>query len=1180
MSARVSVVVPIYNVAAYLHACLDSVARQTMADLEVVMVDDGSTDESPDIAEDYAARDARFRLVRQANAGLSAARNTGVVHASAEFLAFLDSDDVLPRHTYEVLLGALDETGSDFASGNVRRLTPFGTIPAAFLGRAFERTRLQTHITRFPPLLADRTAWNKLFRKSFWDEHGFRFPEGALFEDTPVMLPAHYLARSVDVVAETVYLWRLREGADLSITQRRTDAKALHDRVAAVDHVSRFLADQGLKVSKALYDRSVVGADLRFFLDVLPSADEDYRRLFLDVVNDFLDRADPWVLEQGPAINRLKWQLVRRRALPELLEALRFEDDDLVETPPIREGRHWYGDYPYRTDERLRIPRRTYRLDEELALVSRVNDVRWEGDKLRIEGYAYIDMIGAPEPDSQQVEVVARRTGLGVRRLTLQTEAVHRPDVTRTAAQQLVSLDWSGFVATLDAAQLKRRGRWRDGTWELGVVVRAGGTVRRGWWFYPAPLHPLPLAELSADERTYVRAGTGPGDQLIVQVRRHRPLVRSHVVEAGVLQLEGDVGSVIGKHPVLHVSRSGGTASLRYPVHVDRSGDRPTFLARVPLEELVRVVESEAEQHADYAAWELYLAAEGRLTRLTLDENAPETTSSFKGREIAVQRNRFGDCTISDRSFRPVLSAVTWAPAGATISGSFRGPPGDYDLVLGAYRRPERHTVPLQHDAEASRFSAELTAEGVGLLGEGLWELLVSRRGIARESAVSMAVDHRRLAELPTSAELGRRHVELGVVGYELPALAVERRLDAAERGGFAQRGLRTAFYRSHRSDELRDVVLYDCFGGREYSDSPRAIHEELVRRKAPYRHLWVVRNGASEVPRTAETVQELTREYYEAFATARYIVANDGWPRWFARRPDQTCVQTWHGAPLKRQGCDLAEWPHAFRAYRRALRQRAENWQYVVSPGPFATPILERAYPVGGQVVETGLPRTDLLLRPNGDRSSEELRSRLGLEGKRVVLYAPTYRDHLDYRLGYRLLELRDLPTYRAALAYRDRYRLGQLLDVAALQTALGDDYVVLFRKHPRIIDVLPAEAAASVRDVSELPDAIALLRVTDVLVTDYSSLTFDFASTGRPIIFYTPDLEDYRDEIRGFSIDFESVAPGPLLRTADDAIEAVRDADTLRAAHQERYDRFVESYCSLQDGRASARLVERVFG
>ena len=117
MAARVSVVVPIYNVAPYLETCLQSIAAQTLRDIEVVMVEDGSTDESPSIAEAFSERDPRFRLVRQANAGLGAARNTGIEHATGEFLVFADSDDAVPRDAYELMLSTLAETGSDFVTG-------------------------------------------------------------------------------------------------------------------------------------------------------------------------------------------------------------------------------------------------------------------------------------------------------------------------------------------------------------------------------------------------------------------------------------------------------------------------------------------------------------------------------------------------------------------------------------------------------------------------------------------------------------------------------------------------------------------------------------------------------------------------------------------------------------------------------------------------------------------------------------------------------------------------------------------------------------------------------------------------------------------------------------------------------------------------------------------------------
>src|ERR1700712_1426421 len=182
---RISVVVPVYNVELYLETCLESIAGQTFRDLEVVMVDDGSTDGSAAIAQRFVDRDERFRLVTQPNGGLSKARNTGTDAATGEFLAFVDSDDYLAPNAYELLMGALEQTGSDFATGAVQRVTKTGTRQVFFLADAFAKTQMATHVSRSPELMADRVAWNKLFRRSFWDAQGRRFPDGVLNEDIP-----------------------------------------------------------------------------------------------------------------------------------------------------------------------------------------------------------------------------------------------------------------------------------------------------------------------------------------------------------------------------------------------------------------------------------------------------------------------------------------------------------------------------------------------------------------------------------------------------------------------------------------------------------------------------------------------------------------------------------------------------------------------------------------------------------------------------------------------------------------------------------------------------------------------------------------------------------------------------------------------------------------------------------
>ena len=122
--AKLSVVVPFHNVEDYIGAALQSIARQTLRDLEVILVDDGSGDASALIAKGYVSRDPRFRLIQQENAGPGLARNAGIREATGEYLAFFDGDDLLDPHAYGLMTETLDRTGSDIATGGGTKIRP------------------------------------------------------------------------------------------------------------------------------------------------------------------------------------------------------------------------------------------------------------------------------------------------------------------------------------------------------------------------------------------------------------------------------------------------------------------------------------------------------------------------------------------------------------------------------------------------------------------------------------------------------------------------------------------------------------------------------------------------------------------------------------------------------------------------------------------------------------------------------------------------------------------------------------------------------------------------------------------------------------------------------------------------------------------------------------------------
>ncbi|MEV0323516.1 CDP-glycerol glycerophosphotransferase family protein [Streptomyces sp. NPDC050658] len=1156
MQPRLSVVVPIYNVEEFLEECLESIAGQTMADLEAVLVDDGSTDGSPRIAREFAAKDPRFVYVRQPNAGLSAARNTGVRHATptAEYLAFVDSDDVVPHDAYARMTASLDSTGSDFASGNVWRLNERGR-QQAWQYKWLTEPRSRTHISRDLELLADRVAWNKVFRRAFWDRHGFTFPEGKLYEDTPVMIPAHFLAGSVDVLSDHVYYWRVREG---SITRRRTDVKGVRDRIAACAHVSRFLAEHDPEMRRT-YDVSCLRDDFVYFLEGLPMGGPEYRAAFMKDAAAFVRRADPGVISGLPVALRVKWHLVREGRVEDLIELLTFEQRNGNTAFQVRGTLRRSAVYPKSSGGHIRVPQELSRLGRrELPVISRVREASWGDDGLlRISGYAYVRNLEATRPGHSVKAAILKSAHSKGQFRKVATRTVAAPQATENSRQQLHCYDLSGFELTIDPEQLKTGGKWRPGNWLLGVVVAGHGSVRR------AAVRPLDgsaaqsvLRELGDGLRLVLRFSKG---RLVLRIQEYVARVDAHRQDGDDMVLSGRLPSRL-RPTALRLTHKHSATEFDYPVTL--FGD-DQFDVRVRLADLEGVAPTphlapkEVEPpHGD--RWQANLVLpDGKLKSLAAALALPPGRyASRPGRELCASSNDQGQLVI-ELSRQPIADRIAWRADGTlTVEGTLTDASwGEAELVLRHSGREEELTVPVER--AAGRFLATV-APGGGALREGRWyAFLREAAGTHGDAHAEDGMPVRLLASVSAAFPLHRT-----VEGREF---TVDRRfgdrllveagsvLDRAERGAYRQHRLRTGHYPRQRAQGLRDAVLY--FDG----DSPRAVHEELVRRGAGVEHLWVTHDQQTRVPLGATGVEEHSAAWYEALARCRRIVTAGHLPDFFERRDGQTVVQTWNGAPLKRIGTDLTDTLYADHGHLDALPALSRQWDVLVSPNRFSTPHLGRALAYEGEILEAGSPRNDVLFAEDRDKTAERVRRDLGIDpDKRIVLYAPTYRDHLACAPG--------------------RFRHEPALDLRAARDVLGDDHVLLVRKHPLTAGRLTGARAPFVRDVSSYPRTAELLLVSDVLVTDYSSLMFDFAHTGRPMLFHAYDLEHYRDTVRGFYLDFETSAPGPLLASTAEVVEALRDLDAITARHADAYAAFREAYCDLDDGRAAARVAERL--
>ncbi|MFB7515078.1 CDP-glycerol glycerophosphotransferase family protein [Streptomyces sp. NPDC056144] len=1188
MAPRLSVIVPIYNVAEYLPACLNSLAVQTFQDLEVLMIDDGSTDESNSIAAEFAEKDERFRLIRKENAGLGAARNTGLekLAPESEYLAFVDSDDVIPPDAYRIMIETLDETQSSFATGNVEHINSTRVWQSPmhkFLSRGAVR---KTHVRKKRILLTDRIACNKVFRRSFWDQHGFRFPEGVLYEDTPVIVPAQYLAESVDIISQTTYYWRLRDGvSNPSITQRRNVPKAARDRASAVESVSRFLAGQtgpGAEALKREYDRTVLTGDLRIFLNVMPDGDAEYHAEFMRSANKFLDGIDFTLIDGLATALRVKWLLVRKHAVKELIS---FIEDERLGEPVLLEGvLRKYAKYPALESQPNLVPKKILRVDKDLQLRSPLTELSWEDGKLKLAGHAWIDRVD--QTGKRSVVKVLQLKKEGTQRRTLiPLGNTFAPEATTASGHKGRghTFDWAGWDTVIDPARLRKGDQWQEGLWHVGMRVMSGGLVRsRSVHAYGSDrLSYPPYQWLDAEYRIVPEVRKAA---LKLRIERVPTVITSFRADGEDLVIEGTFRETVAEGTELFlrvINQSSGEASL-YPAEVlDDSDSAKPLRIRVPLRDIALLPE-----HLDAATPDAAKAMRRNWSsqiRIHEPEQKPRNVkvvvqdgladlqvrlpaSLGEGadlNEVAVLSGTNGYLKFSGRPLRGRITGIAEDGGAFTIRGTAPIGLDGYHLVVSAKSRFDERKVPLTVHADGTfeatfRPSRMSGANGNLPLKAGRW---VFRLDGANETDPQLTVvaDRLAVATFPLEGSADGRDYRLEVHWQDQAQLNCLPDLNDQERGANRQYELRQKVYEDGRKLPLRDQVLYISYNGKQYSDSPRALHEELLRRGSKVEHLWVVRDGQVELPDTLKAVRFQGADWYEALARAKYIVTNAHLPHWIKRREGQVIVQAWHGTMLKKIGLDI-DAPQFDPNYHERLVQEAASWNILVSSNRFSTPILKRAMGYDGLIAEIGYPRNDYLYAEDRDERAAAVKEKLGLpKGKKVVLYAPTWRDDLSHSRGQFKFDLR--------------------VDLEDARRKLGDDHVFLVRRHSNIVDLVPGAGNGFVFDVSEYPDIADLYLAADIMITDYSSVMFDYAHLRRPMMFFTYDLEHYRDRLRGFYFDFEEDAPGPLIETSEELIQAILDSDRVAVEYQEKYDRFHHNFCDLDDGHASERLADLMF-
>src|SRR5690625_129925 len=359
------------------------------------------------------------------------------------------------------------------------------------------------------------------------------------------------------------------------------------------------------------------------------------------------------------------------------------------------------------------------------------------------------------------------------------------------------------------------------------------------------------------------------------------------------------------------------------------------------------------------------------------------------------------------------------------------------------------------------------------------------------------------------------------------------------------------------------NYIFFESFQGKSYSDNHKYIYEHMLAEKMDYTYIWSL-NEQHDLPGNPKQVKHMSLIYYYYLARCKYWVVNARMPNDLDKAEGTVYLQTWHGTPLKRLAGDMGDvyMPGTNSAlYKRNFYRETQKWDYLISSNAYSTQIFKSAFWFDNPMLEVGYPRNDILYNKNTEEEHQSLKRKLNLPlEKKVLLYAPTWRDDEFYSKG--------------------NYRFTLQLDLQEMRNKLGDEYIILLRMHYVVASQLDiSEFKGFAYDYSDYDDISELYLISDVLITDYSSVFFDYANLKRPILFYTYDLEKYRDSLRGFYIDMQKEVPGPLLVNTDEVIHAIETINEVKGAYRERYNMFYNRFWRWDNGQAAKQAVERVF-
>ena len=373
--------------------------------------------------------------------------------------------------------------------------------------------------------------------------------------------------------------------------------------------------------------------------------------------------------------------------------------------------------------------------------------------------------------------------------------------------------------------------------------------------------------------------------------------------------------------------------------------------------------------------------------------------------------------------------------------------------------------------------------------------------------------------------------------------------------------------FSSHFIPVKDNVIMFESSNGRNYTGNPRYIYEEMVRQGLDneYNCVWSLTDTNIPIPGNCTKIKRPGMKFLFYSLRSKFWIFDSRHQYYLKKNKNTRYIQTWHGTPLKKLALDMDKVNSSettdIEDYKAKFKKNSSLWDYLISQNSYSSKIFKRAFAFDGEMLEIGYPRNDILINENNETKINEIKERLNIDkDKKIILYAPTWRDNEFHKKGI--------------------YKFATEMDFNAMQNALSDEYVLIVKFHYLVKDEINwDEYRDFIIECNEMWDIQELYLISDILITDYSSVMFDYALLNRPILFFTYDLDFYKDNLRDFYFDINTV-PGPLIETTEDLVDFIKNnsKEDYFEKYGTKYQAFKETYNEFDKGSSCQSVIELV--